>query len=273
MSYKIVARKGNRTLNLSVEEKHQYYQSPESGAQTDGCSNPIQLHKLNSSGMGSDSMCPTADNFKILFSSNSIQINNGTQEVNRIGNKAQINKIDYFLNVWLKGNTMRGAMSHGQMIDTEFKFRYMIVKFDSPMTSTDLADWWANTRVFYSTYTGGLTTKPQKVSSVWTDMLSESNKYTGTFKILYDEKFTLGKNHTSTMKMVSLKPNKTLTFDANGHITNDNFANTYAILITPIWYQVDIDCVSWDVMQQTATGDSVEIARFNSQVKLTYYDN
>lgn len=217
-------------------------------------------------------MCPHNEAFLILSNSNDFKLTTGTTDTGRIGQKVQIVNIDYYVNISLDGNTIAGTLAHGNMVDMEFKFRLMTVKFDEPMNDLALATWWEDIHIYNGQYTGGVSTQPNKISSVWTDILSESNPQTGKFKILYDDKFTLGKGHTATMKHIHLSPKMNLTFNELNSVTNDDFKNTYTFLVMPIEYRMDMDCISQDIMSRTATPNSVSLIKYNSESKYTYYD-
>lgn len=271
-SYFVKARKNGRTLSIPIEEKHIYSQLVPT---TDTALSAYQygwLYKINQS--GGSSMVPHNEAFRIITSANSstFQLVNRAGSDGRIGDKVQLVNVDHYINICLDGASITGTLSHGSMIDTEFKFRLMTVKFEQNMTDLDLAKWWSDIHIFNGKYTGGATAQPNRISSVWTDPLSESNNWTGKFKILHDEKFTLGKSHTSVMKHIHLSPKMNLTFDANNIVTNDDWKYTYTFIVMPLEYRMDMDCVSQDIMTREATPNSVRLILYNAETKYTFYD-
>lgn len=271
-SYYVKARKHGKSLNIPIEEKHLYTQLVATSDQAAGCYQYGYLYKLNES--GSSSMCPHNEAFKIIgnASSSTFQLTNRTGGDGRIGDKVQLVNVDHYINICLDGASISGTLAHGNMVDMEFKFRLMTVKFEETMSDLALAKWWADTRIYNGKYTGGNPSQPSKISSVWTDTLSESNSYTGKFKIIHDEKFTLSKNHTSTMKHIHLSPKMNLTFNENNGVTNDDFKFTYTFIVMPLEYRMDMDCVSQDIMTREGTPNSVRLILYNSETKYTYYD-
>lgn len=270
-SFYLKARKHGRSLNIPIEEKHQYKQLVASSSSALGAYQYGWLYKLNQS--GGSSMTPHNEAFRILASANSdaFSVATGTGEEARIGQKIQLVNVDHYINICLDGASLSGTLSHGNMVDCEYKFRLMTVKFNQEMNDLRLANWWSAIHVYNGLYTGGSTAQPQKISSVWTDTLSESNNWTGTFKILYDEKFTLGKNHTATMKHIHLSPKMNLTFASN-NVVNEDFLHTYTFIVMPLEYRMDMDCVSQDIMTREATPNSVRLILYNAETKYTYYD-
>lgn len=272
-SYYIKAHKNGRSLSIPIEEKHVYVQLTPSTASAPTAYVGGSLYKLNQ-GSGATSMCPSPESFVVITSadSNSFVTASGVQEAQRIGQKLQLVNVDHYINICLDGNSISGHLAHGNMVDMEFKFRLMTVKFDQQMNAITLEQWWSDTRIYYGAYTGGSPAHPQRISSVWTDALSESNQWTGRFKILYDDKFTLGKEHTSAMKHIHLSPKMNLTFNSYNKATNDDFENTYTFIVMPIQYATDIDAVSADIMTRTATPNEVPLIKCNAETKYTYYD-
>lgn len=271
-SFYIKAHKHGKTLTIPIEEKHIYKQLISSSSSATGCYAGGWLYKLNES--GSSSMCPHNEAFLKLTNANSddFKVASGTSDDSRIGQKLQLVNVDHYVNISLDGNSISGTLSHGNMVDMEFKFRLMTVKFDKTMSDYDLANWWAAIHIYNGLYTGGDVSQPNKISSVWTDTLSESNVWTGRFKILYDDKFTLGKEHTSTQKHIHLSPKMNLTFDEANNFTNEDFKHTYTFIVMPLEYRVDMDCISADIMTRTGTPNTVRLILYNSETKYTYYD-
>lgn len=178
-SYKIYAKKGRKVMPIKIEEKHNYQ----------NVRNDIQIYQItygsamninNFRGMGVNS-----SNVYIIHNSNQTSVAQGTAENQRVGNKVNIKSISFTCQMNFVSNNLVAYFSHGELIDMNFHFRIMTVKFNQQMTSTDLAAWFRESHIYYFTETANDGTMP--VCSNWTDKLRESTPWTGQFKILMDK--------------------------------------------------------------------------------------
>lgn len=265
-NYYITAHNKSKKINIPLEEKHKYFN------QASGGETGIQIHKTEISINTVHGYTVTKDNIHIIFNTNNLSISQGTEENQRIGNKIALKSIDLTTFIYLSGNSIINKFSHSEAITTTFNFRIMCVKFDQIMTTTDLANWYQQTYIYYYNVgvTGGGTMPFQ---SNWMDKLRESTPWTGAFKILYDKKFTLGKNHTTSQMNISLPIKGNINFDNTSNRPTDNqeINNTYTFIIGPSNNYLDCDCISQDKMQQS-TFTSTVLAFMNTNIKVKYYD-
>lgn len=167
------------------------------------------------------------------------------------------------------------------------KFRIMIVRFDdfdwpdsNPIGTLKnyFRDWFNKTYVpnFIVPITAGA---EQQYASLFATsnqakMLRESTEYTGKFKILYDEVFTLGDKDPMKHIEINLNPKKNLTFDKDGNITNNDWNNVFGFILPPALYGTDIDPITYRELMKQETTEATDwnIADFTTNIKFTYYD-
>lgn len=264
-NYYITAHNKSRKINIPLEEKHKYFQQGASETS-------IQVFKIDSTAAPYHGYTVTKDNIHIIFNTNNLSISQGTGEDQRVGNKIALKSIDLTTYVYLLGNSIINKFSHSEAITTTFNFRIMCVKFEELMTTTDLADWYQKTYIYYFNVP---VANAQYIpfQSNWMDKLRESTPYTGAFKILYDKKFTLGKNHTVTQMNINLPIKGNINFDNTSNRPTDNqeINNTYCFIIGPSNIFLDCDCISQDKMMQSSFTDT-GLAYINTNIKVKYYD-
>lgn len=219
---------------------------------------------------------PTDANCKLLHNTNTITINQGTGEDQRIGNKVNIKSVSLVLNLHMEPTALINNFGHSELVDMKFHFRLMCVKFNSPLDTTGeaekFADWYRNTFIYYRTVsvTGGA---KMPVQSNWMDKIRNSSEYTGSFKILYDKKFSLSKFKTVKQKQINLPINGNATFDNdNNRLTqNQKLSNIYTFLIGPSNNWLDMDAISTDKTEHLGTGYA-NLFIYNANIKTIYYD-
>lgn len=257
-SFYIKARKHGKSLKIPIEEKHKYFNIA-----------PTELYIRRTSQTNGYGFAIDANNIKILHTSSSFYVANGTGSDNqRIGSKVKVGDAIMDLSIWLHGDTMRGRLSHGETIDSSFKFRLMTVKFEELMSEAQIAQWYSEIFTYQYLEQG------RKVQSVLEKRLTESNGYTGQFKIVADRLIILGRKHSNErFTWACMAPKQEITFRANPDTaTNDSFKYQYTFLIVPTWYAMDVDATSKDELDQSTFPDSVILAKYTANIKYTYYD-
>lgn len=264
--YYITAHNKGKKITIPLEEKHIYYHQSGSAEtnivvkKSDTTTSPYYGYTVNSA------------NIRLLFNTNNISISQGTGEDERIGNKIAIKAIDLTTYIYLLGSTIINNINPIEGVTTSFNFRIMCVKFQDIMSTTQIADWYQKTFIYYRLVSVG-DASYIPFQSNWMDKLRESTAFTGSFKILYDKKFTLGKNHTSTQMNISLPIKYNVNFDntSNNPTDNQEINNIYCFLIGPSNNFLDMDSVS---CYRFENGDDATtgIAYMNTNIKVKYYD-
>lgn len=280
-SYKIYAKKGKKTMPIKVESKHIYHNStqydmyvyrPVPDATTD---NELKGYNI------------TGYNINRLFDTdNNITISQGNREDQRQGNKINIKGVNCTIAISMDPDVLVNSFSHGDNVDLEFKFRIMAVRFnsDDKLKQTDggvartindgLAEWFRDTYIYYNQ--AGTTSGGHLINqSVWMDKMRDSTKWTGSFKIMKDKKFTLSRAHTSTQFNFNLGFNREVNFEntTNKPTLNQRFNHIYIFIITPSNYRFDMDTTSY-AKAKTITQQQQGLSLFHSwsNVKIIYYD-
>lgn len=260
MTYYVRAYKGAKTINLQVEEKHQYYHSVSGGANYS-----ISLPK-GVTGAGTKA---TSHNIQAIFNTNSIKFTEGTGNDEMIGSKVHIKSANY--NGWIslyQPTYVTDLISENN--EARFNFRLMIVKFDAEIphaNDSQIADWFNNNYIYYSDTNQANSTNIKK--------LRESTKDTGKFKILHDESFTLTSKHTAQLINFTIPgffgtANTKQSGDDIGTITNEDMRDIVCFLIGPINYYIDVDTFNtgaWMEFEGTK-----QLALGNGNMKISYYD-
>lgn len=257
-SYYIKARKHGKSLKIPIEEKHKYFNLP-----------LVELNVRRTSSASGNGFAISANNVYILHNSSSFYVANGLgSDSQRIGSKVKVGDAIMDLSIWLHGDTMRGRLSHGETIDSSFKFRLMTVKFEELMSEAQIAQWYSE--VFTYQYLQD----NRKVQSVLEKRLTESNGYTGQFRIVADRLIVLGRKHSNErLTWACMAPKQEITFRANPDTaTNDTFKYQYTFIISPIWYAMDVDATSKDELDQNTFPDTAILAKCVANIKYTYYD-
>lgn len=211
----------------------------------------------------------------LAWKSNDTVIPQGTGEVGRIGNKVNIKGVNCSMVVSMSPSNLITYFGHGELTDLEFKLRVIAVKFNKPLTDDriELAEWFRETFI-YTRVTTGTGINPI-CQSVWTDKLRDSTKYTGSFKILKDKKFTLSKAHSSTQFNFNLGLNREVNFEntTNKPTVEQKFNNIYIFVVGPCWYETDMDTVSRSkALDITEAQGQIQLFNFSANIKTIYYD-
>lgn len=263
----ITAHQNSKKISIPLEQKHVYDHAAGNGEAT------IMVYPTSTTVEPFYGNTVTADNIRVLFNSNeAITIPQGTAENQRIGNKVQIKHIDLTTYIWLNGATMIAKFSHSEAITTSFNFRIMCVKFKEIQDRADLAQWYRDTFIYYRlvNVAGGAQVPFQ---SNWMDKMRESTPWTGSFTILYDKKFTMGKDHSTTQMNIRIPIKQNVNFDntSNQPTLNQYINNIYCFLIGPSNNYLDCDCISQDKMKQE-TFIASALGYSNTNIKVKYYD-
>lgn len=138
---------------------------------------------------------------------------------------------------------------------------------------TALAEWFRNNWIYYKTDTVGTTEVIKQ--SVHQNKMRESTPQTGTFKILYNQKFKIKDSKPIQMEYFH-NINKNVNIDKDTHkITHESLKNTYWFLLGPAYNRLDISPnLSSAIPYYTAESTSGTIATIESytNLKITYYD-
>lgn len=254
--------KFGKNFKISVEDKHKYHNYAD---QT------ISLNKIRNTTADDNGWCIGQNCLGRFELSDVVTIHQGTSEEQRIGNKVFMKFLHWTYSICLDSGSYISNLSHGQNIDTYFRFRIMVVKFDKAMTEQDICDWFKATYIYFNTVnlTPSGTTIQQSVHQT---KLRESTDYTGKFKILYDKKIKLGKKKTVKMANVPIKIKQNLNFDnTNNTCTDAAFKYIYGLVIGPCYNQLDTDTITADKSFHFST-DFVSLAHVNGVLKYEYYD-
>lgn len=268
-TFKIYAKKGAKVMPIKIEEKHLYQHAV--SVDTEGSLNVFMPDSTASSdivvGYGVNNQ-----NIAVLHNSNNLTISQGTAEDQRVGNKINIKSISLTLYVRFETANLIAYFSHGQMIDTYFNFRLMSVRFNEPMSTTELARWFRQTFIYYRhvSISGG---EKYPFQSNWMDKLRESTPWTGSFSILYDKKFQLKKSKSVKQMNINIPLSGNVNFDNTSNKPTDNqqFCNVYTFLIGPSNVYLDMDAVSTDKCLNLAVPYRT-LFDFQANVKTIYYD-
>ena len=112
------------------------------------------------------------------------------------------------------------------------------------------------------------------------ELMRESTTNNGTFRKIKDQSYSLSADHNYQVIKLQLDPHKQLNFkpdanDSDGRWapTNDWYANTFAFIITPSNYALDMDPVSGNYYFNTQSFQSpINESTVYRKVKYTYYD-
>lgn len=267
MTYKIIAKRGKKTMPIKLESKHNYLNLDEI---------ELDLYKPNTlSDPDPDTLlgcAPNKSTIKIFHNTNNLYIAQGTHEDQRIGNKVNVKGVNMVLNLRFIPGVIATYLSHSEAVKMSFNFRIMTVKFERQMTTTDIARWWQATYIYYRliNLTGG---DKGTYQSNWMDKKRESTPWTGSFTIIKEKKFVMDKEHTVAQINYDLKFNKDVNFDNTSNNPTDNqyFSNIYSFIIGPSNMYLDMDAVSCSKISDLSTG-SVPVWRMGGNIKTIYYD-
>lgn len=275
-SYKIYAKKGKKVMPIKIEEKHIYQHTATNQdlylSVIKSVTNPTFPRYYRG-------YAPTDANCKLLHNTNTIAITQGTTEDQRIGNKVNIKSVSLVLNLHINPTPLINDFGHSELVDMKFHFRLMCVKFNSPLPTTstggepeEFAKWYRSTFIYYRTVSvSGDANMP--VQSNWMDKMRNSTEYTGSFKILYDKKFSLSKFKTVKQKQINLPIKGNATFDNTNNLLSPNqgLSNIYTFLIGPSNNWLDMDAISTDKAEHLSTGYA-NLFIYNANIKTIYYD-
>lgn len=288
MSYVIKAYKKGSKLNIPVEDKHKYdTQSETHDYYTFEPTTPGKIlglipysaayTTLGAAGYGA--VWNTYDhNMEMLWGGGYLTTAEGTGVDQRIGNKIYLKNMTILINLYMTeaakrffnceyvnytdlntdATSLSGFTNHlkeeGES-PCKFKFRLMLVRFDTSMTRENMATWF-NTIYVPQYYAGAGQTMPAVTNQ--STMLRESCDYTGKFKILYNKSFTLNSKKGHKFIMFNYNFKKNLTADgANGQITDDDFKNLRLIIFSPTLLVNDMNGIAYskfsDYMEKTAS--------------------
>lgn len=268
-SYKIYAKKGSKSMPITIESKHYY----------DNLSYMTwSLYKSNLA----DTPSPTLDNvvgygpnrftIGIIHNTNNFHVVQGTGEADRTGNKVNLKGINMVLTLHFLQNTIPTYLSHSESVLMNFNFRIMTVKFEDIMTDTDIARWYRETYIYTRNIniTGG-DKYPQQ--SNWMDKKRESTAWTGSFDIIKDYKFTLDKYHTTTQFNYDLGFNTDVNFDNTSNRPTDDqeISNIYTFMIGPSNNFLDMDAISMSKVESLSTS-YIDAFVLEGNIKYIYYD-
>lgn len=272
-SYKIYAKKGRKVMPIKIEEKHVYQHVSTNQdlyiSVFKSLTDPTYAQYYRG-------YAPTDANCKLLHNTNTITIQQGTGEDQRVGNKVNIKSVSLVLNLHINPTPLIDSFGHSELVDMKFHFRLLCVKFNAPLSTAaeaeNFADWYRKSFVYYRTVsvTGGAKMPYQ---SNWMDKLRNSSEYTGSFKILYDKKFSLSKFKTVKQKQINLpiKGNATFDPDTNQLALNSQLSNIYTFLIGPSNNWLDMDAISTSKAETLGTGYA-SLFVYNANIKTIYYD-
>lgn len=266
MAYIYARTKGSRKgFKMDIEDKHVYKNYTDYYIYVD--KNPsddalVSLSTLNP-------YCCNDHKVVAFDITNGFSVNQGTDEDERIGNKVFLKFMDLTYYITLRGGEYITSFSHGQSIDTYFRFRVMVVQFNETKTEAEIAEWFRNTYTYYRMKAIYQNTVP--FQSVHTAKLRESTPFTGTFKELYDKKTCLKKNKTVKMSTIRIPIKMNVNFDnTTNKPTDESMKHIYLIVIGPCCNELDMDAVSND-QTKTMTGDS-PLFNVACVAKYEYYD-
>lgn len=267
MTYKITARKGSKKMNIKLESKHKYY----------NVGTTFYLYKPDKTQTNIDACRgyqPTTGNVEMLWDSNNYLIlPQGTGEDQRIGNKVNVKGVNCVVDINLNGGNIATYLSHGELIDFKTKWRIMAVKFKNKLNDpeTDLARWFRETYI-YTNIAVGTVINPQ-FQSVHLDKLRDSTPWTGSFRILADKKFKLGKMKTNKTFNFNIPINTDVNFEntTNKPTDSQKFSNIYIFIISPSNNWTDVDAITARQLANLGTAQ-IEIGGCNMNIKTIYYD-
>ena len=179
-------------------------------------------------------------------------------------------------------NTVRTYLNTRNNMDSFFKLRFMLVKFDEldqgyvSTLNDNIAKW------FNSTFVPSLYAPPSTSSNIaipfvsnQAKMLRESTPYTGKFKILKDMMITIGNKDPQKHIEIDLEPKMNITFNPDnstsraGFVSNSDWTNVIGFFILPSYYQEDMDLVSFNQINKEALTNFITM---DENIKITYYD-
>lgn len=275
MSYIIKAYKKGSKLNIPVEDKHKY----DTMAETHDyyTFEPVNPNKnltlipytaaysaMATNGYGA-AWATYEHNFQIIWKGNDLTVQQGTDADQRIGNKVFLKNMTMLINIYMTesakrfynaeyvnytdintdGATLSGFTSHlkeeGET-PCKFKFKMMLVKFDSSADETYIQNWF-NT-IYVPQYYVGTGTKP--AISNQSKILRESTDYNGKYKILHEQSFTINSKKGHKFIQFNWNFNKNLTADSvNNDITDEDFKNLRLIIFAPTLLVNDMNGIAY----------------------------
>lgn len=315
MSYVIKAYKKGSKLSIPVEDKHKYDTQAEAhDYYTFEPTNPS--HKLSlipytaaydSLGANGFGACwgNIQHNFDIIWSGGYFGTTAGTGADQRIGNKVFLKDMSILINIYMTesakrffnceyvnytdintdSTTLNGFTNHlkeeGET-PCKFKFRMMLVKFDTIADQNYVKEWF-NTIYVPQYYASNGTTKPAVTNQ--SRMLRESTNYTGKFNILYDKAFSINSKKGHKFINFNYKFKKNLTADTNtGGITDEDFTKLRLIIFCPTLLVNDMNGMAYsklsDYMEKTVSLSNAATLRnyvldafyIQTNIKYKYYD-
>lgn len=303
--YYITARNNSKKLSIPVENKHIYgHVIGTNYNESISSDNDIMIKynegfttqsTLNSS--VSDHVT-TKNDFQILYKSDVLKVERGTDFNERIGDKVFVERvdIDYSISVsidfinWVAGindDNYAELGSQASRLNSNWfiNCRLMLVHFDFDLGQTDyfvrwsLAQWFNRVYCYHQTQVSYPSDSSIDLAdrvnsrSVHTVRKHESTEYNGKYQIIKDQMITLTPKKTVYNGTMTINPKMDLTFNSDDEVTSEKWKNTYLILIGPNDYRFDMDPYSTKAIEYV--GASVNSKRlFNTAVlaKWTFYD-
>lgn len=241
MAYIYARTKNGKPFKMGIEDKHIYKNFAQQFIEVgSNINNDAQVVMTNH-----NPYCINAGKLAAFDITNGFVVAQGTDENQRIGNKVFLKFIDLTYNITINSSIWIQYFSHGQAIDTYYRFRVMVVQFDYAVNETDMANWFRTTYTYFREKAIYNDTAP--LQSVHTAKLRESTPKTGMFRILYDKKTCLKKNKTVKLSTIRLPVKMNVNFENdNNKPTDDSMKRIYLIVIGPCYNEVDMDAISND---------------------------
>lgn len=270
MSYFIKAYNKGSKINIPIEDKHKYDTKSESREYyTFDQYSPLYPIKLlpytaaYASGSGYKAVYASATerNFQSIWRGFLFSTSRGTEEFARIGNKIYLKSMSMMINIYMTesskrffncnyvnytdlntdGSSLNGWTNHlkeESQTPAKFKFRMMLVKFDSDMNAEAIRDWFNG--IYVPQYYVGSSTEPAITNQ--SKLLRESTSYTGKFNILYDKPFTINSKKGHKFINFHYKFKRNLNFDdSTNRPSDDDFNRTQLIIFGPTLLVNDMD--------------------------------
>lgn len=264
MAYVWAKSKSGKSFKMGVEDKHIYYNGG------DGTLMLNRYQQPSNATLNDNPYCLTTSNLVSYPITDSLYIQQGTNEDNRIGNKIFLKFIHLTYSITIDGNNYINNLSHSQAIDTFFRLRVMVVQFENTMAAVQIRDWFKNTYTYFRlvAISGG---DSVPIQSVHTAKLRESTPYTGNFKILYDKKTSLRKNKTVKISTISIPVKQNINFNnSTNSPTDESMKHIYFLVLAPACNELDLDCTSED--RTHAMTQNINLFTTHLVAKYEYYD-
>lgn len=184
-----------------------------------------------------------------------------------------LNSIFRFDSTPFNGQTYGNPLNQGNMVHRFFKFRYMVVKFDTDwqITEDEIHKWFKRSFCWYRDNldtSGDVENEPVSVHS---NIMRMTTPYVSKFNILADRCFTMSTSHPQLSIDVTFPLQQTYVFDEDTQLLIA--PNIWLFILAPM-ARVDMDIASYQQWSNPGSNPVVAtpLLHVDSFVKLNFID-